>query len=136
MLLASADTPLIRAESAHPALDQAVLDALNEMRDGLREEGRVEASTIVVSAAASIGLSVGYVIWLLRGGVLLSSVLSSLPAWRFVDPLPILGRLDDEDDTDESADDSLESLVAWNNLATDPRAGNLQTPNAPAGGAT
>jgi hypothetical protein len=53
------------------------------------------------------------VIWLLRGGVLATSLLSSLPAWRFVDPLPVLARMrqgDDEDDTD----DSLESLVADN----------------------
>jgi len=35
-------------------------------------------------------------------------MLSALPAWRFVDPLPILGALDDVGDGD---DDSLESLV-------------------------
>ena len=36
------------------------------------------------------GLSVGYVVWLLRGGVLVSSMLSALPAWQMVDPLPVL----------------------------------------------
>ena len=68
-------------------------------------------------AATSLGLSVGYVLWLLRGGVLLSSLLSSLPAWRLVDPLPILGRLDDEDDEDDEQDedDSLEALVSPKN---------------------
>ena len=59
--------------------------------------------------AASTSLSVGYVIWLLRGGVLLSSLLSSLPAWRLVDPLPVLSRL--SDDTDDEDDASLEELV-------------------------
>lgn len=58
----------------------------------------------------STGLSVGYVLWLLRGGALIASLLSSLPAWRLVDPLPVLGsmggRAGDEDD------DSLEDLVA------------------------
>ena len=47
-------------------------------------------------------------LWLVRGGVLLSSLLSSLPAWRALDPLPVLakgGRREDEED------DSLESLV-------------------------
>ena len=38
----------------------------------------------------------------------MGSMLSALPAWRFVDPLPILGALDDDDNGD---DDSLEALV-------------------------
>jgi hypothetical protein len=49
-----------------------------------------------------------YVIWLIRGGLLLSSVLSSLPAWRFVDPLPVLAYREDEAEEDGS---SLEALV-------------------------
>ena len=69
-------------------------------------EARVAGSVFVVST----GLSVGYVLWLLRGGALIASLLSSLPAWRLVDPLPVLGsmggRAGDEDD------DSLEDLVA------------------------
>ena len=48
-------------------------------------------------------------IWLLRGGVLLSSLLSSLPAWRLVDPLPVLSRL--SSDSDDEDDASLEELV-------------------------
>ena len=62
-------------------------------------------STIV----ASTGLSVGYVMWLLRGGVLTSSMLSSMPAWRLVDPLPVLANTARR--ADEEEDDSLESLV-------------------------
>ncbi len=58
------------------------------------------------------GLSVGYVIWIARSGVLLSTALSSLPAWRFIDPLPVLSQgkaglgLDFEED-----DESLESII-------------------------
>ncbi len=52
--------------------------------------------------AASTGLSVGYVIWLIRSGMLLSSVLSSMPAWRLADPLVILSGRGEEDDDDES----------------------------------
>jgi hypothetical protein len=62
-----------------------------------------------------MSLSVGYVVWLLRGGALLSTFLSSLPAWRFIDPLPVLGRMEDGDDDDE--DDSLEALVAGGDAA-------------------
>ena len=74
----------------------ALIDALDRLRDGLQEQSRTDALVVATTAAASVGLSVGYVLWLLRGGVLISSMLSSLPAWRMVDPLPILGRLDDE----------------------------------------
>jgi hypothetical protein len=63
--------------------------------------------------------------------VLLSSLLSSLPAWRFVDPLPIVGRIDDdEEETDESADDSLEGLVARNNVRRTPSAPESANPNS------
>ena len=38
----------------------------------------------------------------------MGSLLSSLPAWRFVDPLPVLGSLVEDDDGD---DESLASMV-------------------------
>ena len=61
------------------------------------------------AAAVTTGVSVGYVVWLIRGGVLMSSVLSSLPAWRFVDPLPVLARGGAAFDDDG---ESLESIVS------------------------
>lgn len=39
----------------------------------------------------SASLSVGYVLWLTRSGILLSTILSSLPTWQVIDPLPVLG---------------------------------------------
>jgi hypothetical protein len=45
----------------------------------------VGATVSVVSA-----FSVGYVAWTLRSGYLLTSLLASLPAWRAIDPLPVL----------------------------------------------
>jgi len=48
------------------------------------------------------------VAWLVRGGVLLSTALSSLPAWQFIDPLPVLARTRDGEDGD---DDSLQSII-------------------------
>ncbi|MGH8651761.1 MAG: cadherin domain-containing protein [Gammaproteobacteria bacterium] len=50
------------------------LEELNRLRDDMNHQLSVEI------IALSMGLSVGYAIWLLRGGVLLSSLLSSLPA--------------------------------------------------------
>ncbi len=56
----------------------------------------------------------GYVLWLIRGGALLGSVLSSLPAWKLIDPLPVLAsvgavwREEDEDDEDESLEEMVQ----------------------------
>ncbi len=82
-----------------------VLDGIREVQDAA---GQVERGVLGSSAAASAGMSVGYVLWLLRGEFLLSGLLSSLPAWRMVDPLPVLERLGDEDARD---DESLEDML-------------------------
>jgi hypothetical protein len=116
-VLTSAQSRTARAEIAPAAAARQMTEQLDQMRDGLRHETRIESGTIAATAATSLGLSVGYVIWVLRGGVLLSTLVSSLPAWRLVDPLPVLGRMEGEDDAD--ADDSLESLVDGDDDATD-----------------
>ncbi|HTD90434.1 MAG TPA: hypothetical protein VK663_07215, partial [Burkholderiales bacterium] len=82
---------------------------LDRLREDTKAEVELERNIVVSSVTAGAGMSVGYVFWLLRGGLLMTSLLSSLPAWRFVDPLPILGRL--KDDGDEDDNESLESIV-------------------------
>jgi hypothetical protein len=66
------------------------IENLNRIRNGVKIENRhnrnvTAAATVTVSAFSS-----GFVIWLLRGGLLLTSLLSTLPAWQTLDPLPIL----------------------------------------------
>jgi len=47
----------------------------------------VTAGTVVgLSTAASIG----YLVWSVKSGALLSSFVAALPSWRVFDPLPIL----------------------------------------------
>jgi hypothetical protein len=58
-------------------------------------------------AGVSLGLSLVYVLWLIRGGVLMGSYLSALPAWRVLDPLPVLSRVDDEAEEDDEALDAV-----------------------------
>jgi len=81
------------------------LDAVRGEMTNETQIGKVYLGSAIVS---SIGLSVGYVVWLLRGGMLLGSLLSSLPAWQILDPLPILARKKAKDHSDE--DESLESF--------------------------
>jgi hypothetical protein len=91
---------------------RAYLNMVNSL-DDLKKEVAGDIAfnhTILGSAIAmSTGLSVGYVVWLVRGGMLLSSLLSSLPAWQILDPLPILARKKDDDLSD--GDESLESIL-------------------------
>lgn len=67
-------------------------------------EKEIQLQTLAVgtTAVVSSGLSVGYVIWLLRGGTLLASMVSALPAWVAFDPLPVL---DSFEDAKEEVDD-------------------------------
>ncbi|MCA9139596.1 MAG: tandem-95 repeat protein, partial [Planctomycetales bacterium] len=62
-------------------------------------------------AGFSGALSVGYVMWTVRGGLLATSLLAHLPAWSFVDPLLVLDEMDDDQDSD---DDSLEEMLDKN----------------------
>ena len=85
---------------------------LRESLDFLKEETvrEVQLGKAVVGSAIAVssGLSVGYVVWLIRGGTLLASVLSSMPAWQLADPLPILAGTKEEDEGDE---ESLETII-------------------------
>ncbi len=82
--------------------------ALDEMRDQIAAQDTVERVVVGTSVAVSGGLSVGYVLWLLRGTALLGSLLSTLPAWAVLDPVPVLAfyqrkkrQGDDDDDLSE-----------------------------------
>jgi len=93
-------------------LVQNSLDAIKAEINGEIVLGK----TVLGSAiAASIGLSAGYVVWLLKGGSLLASVLSSLPAWQLADPLAILsgkkGEGVEEEEEDDDDDESLETII-------------------------
>jgi hypothetical protein len=68
------------------------------------------ADKIIVGSSAIVtsSLSVGYVIWILRGGSLLTAFVSAMPAWQAFDPLPILQSFEKEKQED---DESLLSLA-------------------------
>jgi len=114
----------VRSDAWVQALDQAREAAAQP----IIAHHRLMTSSIVITG----GMSVGYVMWLLRGGLLLGSMLSSLPAWQAVDPLPILARGRRAEDEDTSATDPLEKLFGkakairratregWDNQAKSP----------------
>jgi hypothetical protein len=87
------------------------VDGLNELRDEVRQDLHLDKVTVGSTVAVSTGFSIGYVLWLLRGEVLLSSLLASLPAWRLVDPLPVLAYLGKAGTREPDSDDSFESVI-------------------------
>jgi parallel beta-helix repeat protein len=92
--------------------DKSFFDDVQKNRDEsnkiVKFDRNIVASTTVVSAS----LSIGYVIWLVRGGALMSSLLASVPAWRLMDPLPILGSMGDNDqDNENDGDESLDGMI-------------------------
>ena len=118
-----------RPESLSPAAAAAVnatgmdsaqlwrkLDALfdDTQLDNVQLNLRVGTAMVAVSV-----LSVGYVIWTLRGSNLMASLLAQLPIWAGFDPLPVLefpdadrnAKRPDDDDGDVPGDPSLDELI-------------------------
>jgi VCBS repeat-containing protein len=68
-----------------------------EMREDLDQlRGRLSFSFDLppwiagTALVTTTGLTAGYVLWTIRGGYLLASLLTTMPAWTIVDPLPVL----------------------------------------------
>ena len=79
----------------------------DHLRANVQEELDLDRTMTISVAGVSLGLSLVYVLWLIRGGVLMGSYLSALPAWRVLDPLPVLSRADDEAEEDDEALDAI-----------------------------
>ena len=90
------------------------MDTVKETVTAPQKSVKVVAESAVVTSA---GVSLIYLLWTIRGGYLLASLLSSMPAWKLVDPLPILDHFDTENEKrrkrrdGETDDESLESLA-------------------------
>ena len=71
---------------------------------------------------SGVALSAGFVSWAIRGAGLFASLLTSLPAWRHMDPLPILKKKDEkEKDSAHREDDDrhdFDEEIAVRNLWT------------------
>jgi hypothetical protein len=86
------DTSAIKGEIQAILTRWGFLEDLDRVRNAFQDVTATEQTYLASSVAASTGLSIGYVFWLLRSGVLLTALLSTLPAWQFVNPLLVLDR--------------------------------------------
>ncbi len=80
-----------------------LFDSLGKMRQQMNDLGLSDRTIVGTAVIASAGLSAGYVVWMLRSGLLVSSMMFSAPAWSIADPLSILNAKRDDDD--ESLED-------------------------------
>ncbi|MCP4479699.1 MAG: cadherin repeat domain-containing protein, partial [Planctomycetaceae bacterium] len=104
----------IAASQFESIFSGSALRSLNALQLEVSKDSLFSKSILGTTTIASASLTAGYVIWLLRSGVLFSSMVTSLPAWRTFDPLPVLGYLN-EVDNEQLEDDSLETLVINSN---------------------
>ena len=98
---------------------EGFVGGIDHLQSEVLEESQLNKLVVGSGFAVSSGLSVGYVLWIARSGALLSSVLSTMPAWRFVDPFPVLSSATEV--TKESEEEDVESLesIASNSTGDD-----------------
>ncbi len=84
-----------------PAVEAELRLQLPAGRGDIPEDAGEEI-TVVLNAVKITGLalSVGAVWWAARAGGLIASLLASAPAWRHLDPLPVLGRAEDDEEVE------------------------------------
>lgn len=85
-----------------PLTDSTAPTALRLAQDLTRIELQLDDQSLwhrwMVGSAVGVttGLTVGYVLWTVRAGYLVTSLIAQMPTWRFIDPLPILDSFDRE----------------------------------------
>ncbi|MFK7885911.1 MAG: VCBS domain-containing protein, partial [Gammaproteobacteria bacterium] len=105
--LATEDTaPLTLVEQL--AQQEALREAMAIVREDTRSYNESERTTEhAIDISLRVGgavLSTGSLAWLLRGAGLFASALTSIPAWKGFDPLPVLTRKK-RDDIEDAEDD-------------------------------
>jgi hypothetical protein len=99
-------------ERSRSAGEVVLSEDLESLRENLREQDEIQTRGTVALAAGSLSMTLAYLLWLVRGGALVASALSALPAWRILDPLPVLSRVSD-DDEDEADDDDDQAIASF-----------------------
>lgn len=88
---------------------EALSDDLRNMREDIDSSVGFQYFAAASAVTATGSLTVGYVLWAIRGGWLASSILAQMPAWRLIDPLVVLSSLDGTDGLGD--DQSLQDMI-------------------------
>lgn len=115
---------IVNATSAVPILEFS-LGGLNASSNGIAEsedtQSVMQFDGISVGTTVVSTFSVGYVLWTLRGGHLLTTFLATMPAWRLMDPLPVLQSFAASRDEDDEDDGGLAEIVRQRQKTTLPK---------------
>ena len=122
----------------------SLVEQLDRVRQEITDAQQSGMVSLASTALVSTGLSVGYVVWLVRGGVLMTSLMSVVPTWAGLDPLPVLSEIrradgggvagggNDEDEAGAGDDDPIEKLFSKaRRLLVRPVAGSADAPGLP-----
>ncbi|MFT6878681.1 MAG: VCBS repeat-containing protein, partial [Granulosicoccus sp.] len=83
---------LVAEKSSKDNLRRATQSMREQMNESVNVERHSEKVTDLVLRVSGITLSAGSLAWLLHGGSLFASALSSIPTWQGIDPLPVLAK--------------------------------------------
>jgi hypothetical protein len=100
-------------EKGRSAGEVVLAEELESLRETLREQDEIQARGTVVLAAGSLSMTLAYLLWLIRGGALVASALSALPAWRILDPLPVLARVPEDEDEEDPEEEDDQTIVSF-----------------------
>ena len=97
-------------EELNERYEQELLDRIDRMHRGIdSDSGQQNADDVEVQIimGTTVGLTAGIVSWVLRGGSLLASLMSTVPLLNRFDPLPILKSRDEKENVEEDNDDEI-----------------------------
>ena len=93
-------TKLEAPEKQNFSIDPGLLHELDKIDKEISEQAAQQSKEeLIIKRSAEVGsvvLFVGFVKWLLQASSLFASLLGTLPAWRWVDPIPVLKKADDD----------------------------------------
>ncbi|MCI4430411.1 MAG: cadherin domain-containing protein [Burkholderiales bacterium] len=116
-----AATPgLVKLDLVSALRERLLGKELNQLHDAEQTRRHAVQNLQFAGAILVSGLSIGYVLWLARGGVLMASLMSALPAWTSVDPLPVLARSKRRDPKDDPARDDRDAESALERMFSKP----------------
>ncbi len=84
---------IVEANKETKDIEQEFENTLNRIRHQFDQSDLVENTKqidVQIMLGTTVALTAGYVSWILRGGALLTSLLSTIPLFRRFDPIPIL----------------------------------------------
>lgn len=70
-------------------------DQLRQQDERRLSAERFDSMVVGTTAVTTSALTAGYVVWMLRSGFVITSVVSQIPAWTIIDPLSLLEESDD-----------------------------------------